>query len=306
MRSSGIDEDGAGHSFAGIHETHLNVSRGELVEAVLVCRRSGRSEQAAAYRQTRHLERGSAIGVFVQRMVPAATSGVAFTINPVTIANELVINAAPGLGEALVSGQVDPDEYVVRKHDRAILASRLGAANAIPVLSNGQITEIAAMLLGIEAHYAAPQDVEFCHDGRQFWIVQSRPITTTGAAPGTLAPGTLAPGTLAPGTSAPDTSTQHPAPSTQHSDIEWTRANLAEVLPEQVSPQALVLVRGDAQRGAAPVHGQAAGARTRSDLQGVLRPDVHEPVANAARLPADWFARGRHVALAGAFRTNPP
>jgi len=244
VRSSGIDEDGVGHSFAGIHETHLNVSRGELVEAVLVCRRSGRSEQAAAYRQSRHLEGGGAIGVFVQRMVPAATSGVAFTVNPVTSANELVINAAPGIGEALVSGQVDPDEYVVRKHDRAILSSRLGAANAIPVLTNGQITAIGEMLLGIEAHYAAPQDVEFCHDGRQFWIVQSRPITTAGAAPGTpaprtLAPGTLAPGTLAPGTSAPDTSTQHPAPSTQHPDIEWTRANLAEVLPEQVSPQAL-------------------------------------------------------------------
>jgi len=239
VRSSGIDEDGVGHSFAGIHETHLNVSRGELVEAVLVCRRSGGSEQAVAYRQSRHLESSGAIGVFVQRMVPAAASGVAFTINPITSANELVINAAPGLGEALVSGQVDPDEYVVRKHDRAIRSSRLGAANAIPVLTNGQITEIAELLLGIEAHYAAPQDVEFCHDGRQFWIVQSRPITTTGSARGTLAPDTVAPGTLAPDTPAPDTSTQHPAPSTQHPDIEWTRANLAEVLPEQVSPQAL-------------------------------------------------------------------
>jgi len=245
VRSSGIDEDGVGHSFAGIHETQLNVSSGELVEAVLVCRRSGRSEQAAAYRQSRHLEGGSAIGVLVQRMVPAATSGVAFTINPVTSANELVINAAHGLGEALVSGQLDPDEYVVRKHDRAIRSSRLGAANAIPVLTNGQITEIAELLLVIEAHYAAPQDVEFCHDGRQFWIVQSRPITTTrGSALGTLAPGTSAPdtlalGTLAPSTSAPDTSTRHPAPSTQHPDIEWTRANLAEVLPEQASPQAL-------------------------------------------------------------------
>jgi pyruvate,water dikinase len=95
VRSSGIDEDGVGHSFAGIHETHLNVSRGELVEAVLVCRRSGGSEQAVAYRQSRHLESSGAIGVFVQRMVPAAASGVAFTINPITSANELVINAAP-------------------------------------------------------------------------------------------------------------------------------------------------------------------------------------------------------------------
>jgi len=207
----------------------LNVSRGELVEAVLVCRRSGRSVQAAAYRQSHHLEGGGAIGVFVQRMVPAETSGVAFTINPVSVVNELVINAAPGLGEALVSGQVDPDEYVVRKPERAIRSSRLGAANASPVLTNAQISQLADLLLGIEAHYGTPQDVEFCHDGEQFWIVQSRPITTSG----------LAPSTQAPSTSAPDTSTQHPAPSTQHPDIEWTRANLAEVLPEQMSPQAL-------------------------------------------------------------------
>jgi rifampicin phosphotransferase len=269
VRSSGIDEDGVGHSFAGIHETQLNVSRSGLAAAVRVCRRSGGSEQAAAYRQSRQLKGGGAIGVFVQRMVPAAASGVAFTVNPVSGANQLVINAAPGLGEALVSGQVDPDEYIVRKHDRAILSSRLGAATATSVLTDTQIAEIAKVVLAIETHFGTPQDVEFCHDGRQFWIVQSRPITTNALAlstpapstlapstlapstlapstlaPSTLAPSTLAPGTLAPGTQAPDTrapgtSTQHSAPSTQHPDIEWTRANLAEVLPEQMSPQAL-------------------------------------------------------------------
>ena len=116
VRSSGIGEDSEGHSFAGIHETQLNVGRDQLVEAVLVCRRSAQSDQARAYRRARHLEHERvAIGVLVQCMVPAVTSGVAFTINPVTGADELVINAAAGLGEALVSGRITPDEYHLSK-----------------------------------------------------------------------------------------------------------------------------------------------------------------------------------------------
>ncbi|HJZ76530.1 MAG TPA: PEP/pyruvate-binding domain-containing protein, partial [Vicinamibacterales bacterium] len=84
VRSSGLGEDSAGHSFAGIHETQLNVRRAEVAEAVLVCRRSAASEQARAYRQARHLEDDEArIGILVQRMVPAAVSGVAFTVNPI-------------------------------------------------------------------------------------------------------------------------------------------------------------------------------------------------------------------------------
>jgi rifampicin phosphotransferase len=232
VRSSGADEDGVHDSFAGIHETRLNVSRGDLADAVLACRRSADSEQAVAYRHERHLNRAGTIAVLVQPMVPAVASGVAFTVNPVTGADELIINAACGLGEALVSGQVDPDEFIVRKNDRTLTSSRLGNGNATAALSSSQINELAGILLRIEQHYGAPQDVEFCHDGRQFWIVQSRPVTTH-PAPGTS--------TQHP---ARGTSTQHPALSTQHPvdrhpAVEWTRANLAEVLPEQMSPQAL-------------------------------------------------------------------
>src|SRR6185436_11977269 len=126
------------------------------------------------------------IGVLVQCMVAAEVSGVAFTLNPITGADEIVINAAWGLGEALVSGQVDPDEFTVRKTDLAVTATRLGAkdgATASPAsLLPTQLAELAAMLIGIEQHYGAPQDVEWCHDGRQFWIVQSRPVTTAPTA----------------------------------------------------------------------------------------------------------------------------
>lgn len=243
VRSSGAAEDGEGHSFAGIHETQLNVARAELVEAILVCRRSANSSQAVAYRAARHLEDdGPSIGVLVQRMVPAVVSGVAFTVNPVSGANELVIETAPGLGEALVSGQVEPDEFVIAKADAAIAATRLGSGRETPTLTAPQLQKLAVILLRIEEHYGAPQDVEFCFDGSAFWIVQSRPVTTRGVRGAHTEPAAAHPAT---GTSATESSagthTQHSAPAVQHSDVEWTRANLVEVLPDQLSPQALAL-----------------------------------------------------------------
>lgn len=195
VRSSGTDEDSADDSFAGMHETTLNVDRARLVDAVRHCRRSADSEQACAYRAARNLpDDHTPIAVLVQRMVPAVTSGVAFTVNPVTGANEIVVNSVSGLGEALVSGQVNPDEQRLSKTDTSALAR---------------------LATGIEAYYGSPQDIEWCFDGERYWIVQSRPVTTT---------------------VRPDVG---PAPSRRGSEIEWTRANLAEVFPEQLSPQAL-------------------------------------------------------------------
>jgi len=214
VRSSGLGEDSAEHSFAGLHETRLNVERDQLIDAVLSCRRSAGSLEASSYRAARQIAADEArIGVFVQRMVPATASGVAFTLNPVTGADEVVVNAGAGLGEALVSGQIDPDEFRVGKRDRRILSTRIGGnrGDGTPLLSPVQVTTLTDLLLRIEQHYGAPQDVEWCHDGEQFWIVQSRPVTTSRAASAQPSPG----------------------------DPEWTRANLAEVMPDQLSPQAL-------------------------------------------------------------------
>jgi pyruvate,water dikinase len=234
VRSSGIGEDGEDHSFAGIHETHLNVPHKELVEAVLVCRRSAQSEQAMAYRRFRHLEgEGETIGVLVQRMVAARVSGVAFTVNPISGADEIVINAASGLGEALVSGQINPDEFTIRKRDGAVTGVRHGAGEGRTSLTPAQLADLGAILRRIEEHYGAPQDVEFCYDGRQFWIVQSRPITTGRSAQPRTGGAAAAGAGIARG------------------DTEWTRANLAEVLPDQLAPQALDLYEGmlnDAER----------------------------------------------------------
>ena len=212
VRSSGIGEDSAGQSFAGIHQTLLDVPRADLPRAVMICRASALAPQALEYRRAKGLPLDTIqMGVLIQRMIHPIASGVAFTVNPVSgAANELVINSSWGVGEALVSGQVDPDEFVVRKSDHELWtrAGGKGQEESSPILSltSDQVRELAGILLDIERHYGKPQDVEWCHDGSHFWIVQSRPITTGHAA---------------------------------KDGIEWSRANLAEVLPDITSPQSL-------------------------------------------------------------------
>src|SRR4029079_13798814 len=207
-----------------------------LTEAVVLCRRSAASDQARAYRDARQLADGDvAIAALVQCMVPAVTSGVAFTINPVTGADDIVVNAAWGLGEALVSGRVDPDEFTLSKRDSEVMSERLGAKNGRtgPTLSHDQLRELGGLLSRIEQHYGAPQDIEWCHDGPRVWIVQARPVTTAPRAE--LRTENL------------ERRTQNAAPGTKHveprttigAETEWTRANLAEVLPDQMSPQCL-------------------------------------------------------------------
>jgi pyruvate,water dikinase len=188
VRSSGIGEDTAGHSFAGIHETKLNVERIALVDAVLACRRSADSAAARAYRETRRVAgESAAIGVLVQVMVPAQTSGVAFTINPITGADELVINAGRGLGEALVSGQIDPDEFRVSKGDRWVLSARPGASSVgtfgVLALSAAELDELAELLTRIDRHYGAPQDIEWCIEAGVLYVVDgSEPLLEIHAA----------------------------------------------------------------------------------------------------------------------------
>jgi phosphohistidine swiveling domain-containing protein len=230
VRSSGLDEDSAGESFAGIHDTHLNVARHDVLTAIKACRASADSERARAYRRARGMsDAAGGVGVLVQRMVPATVSGVAFTIDPVTMnGDEMVINAAPGLGVAVVDGRVDPDEIRVGKTDGQIVTSRAGGADLTHgrTLQPAQVRELALLLTTIERLYGSPQDVEWCFDGTRFWIVQSRPITTAKGVRPLLA------SRLQKGSD----------PFRAEVDVEWTRANLAEVLPDLTSPQALAAI----------------------------------------------------------------
>jgi len=232
VRSSATDEDGADHSFAGIHDTKLNVTHDGLLDAIRACWLSVRSPMALAYRRSQTLPTENIrTGVLIQLMIQPVVSGVAFTVNPMTgRSDELVVSATWGLGEALVSGQVEPDEFRVHKGDGAVLSTHIGEKQCRVVADNGvsrlvetddperviatltqeQLRDLAGLLTRIEQEYSAPQDVEWCHDGAQFWIVQTRPVTAVAIATGP--------------------------------DLEWTRANLREVLPDLPSPQTVDLV----------------------------------------------------------------
>jgi pyruvate,water dikinase len=208
VRSSATAEDTGSTSFAGMNATYTNV-RGpeELVERIVDCWASLWSPRVIAYRASQRLADEPAIAVIVQQMVDSEASGVMFTADPATgDLDTLVIEAAYGLGEVVVGGQVEPDTYVLAKDGPRILHVRIGSKaeeivrgadgrdQRVPVPSTRQhgrvlddehLLELARMAIRIEEHYGVPQDVEFARRGQELWIVQSRPITTLDdAAPG--------------------------------------------------------------------------------------------------------------------------
>jgi pyruvate,water dikinase len=201
VRSSATAEDLPSASFAGQQDTYLNVvGAPSVVEAVRNCWASLWTDRAVSYRASRGIDPAAvALAVVVQRMVDAKAAGVLFTANPLTgRRQQAVIDASPGLGEAVVSGAVNPDHFVVDPVTGTVLERRLGdkriAVRPIPgggtrtVASNGgaaacltdrQAAELAALGLQVENRFGAPQDIEWAiaEDGR-LWLVQSRPITT--------------------------------------------------------------------------------------------------------------------------------
>ncbi len=177
VRSSATAEDSAAASFAGQHDTFLNVvGADDVLERVRRCWASLFTEQAVAYRMREGFDhRAVAMAVVVQRMVPAQVAGVLFTADPIS-GNRTVasIEATAGLGEALVSGLVTPDRFRVR----AGAVEEREPVGACPVLSDEQVLRLAALGRHIEAAAGCPQDIEWCLADGGFWVVQSRPITT--------------------------------------------------------------------------------------------------------------------------------
>ena len=197
VRSSATAEDLPGASFAGQQETFLDV-RGEeaLLEAVRKCWASLWTARAVQYRALQGFGASNlAMAVVVQEMAPHAVSGVVFTINPLSgKPKELLINATYGLGEALVGGEVIPDQWVARRPDGAVLrfisARRKGQSYPVPLLSvqssrgcltSNQVRELACIAFQIEVHFGGvPQDIEWSYGGGHFYMLQSRPITKVG------------------------------------------------------------------------------------------------------------------------------
>lgn len=180
VRSSAVGEDGAFSSFAGMHDTQLGVTRDDVPSAVRRCWASLWSARAVGYRQMRNLPLdGGAMAVVVQSLVPATAAAVVFTRHPVTgRPDQLLVNAVRGLGEALVSGEVTPDMYVLDKEAVGIHDREIADVAAGPALTDLQLRELVDLSLHIEDRFGRPVDIEAAHDGGRWYLLQARPITT--------------------------------------------------------------------------------------------------------------------------------
>ncbi len=182
VRSSATAEDLPGASFAGQQDTYLNVVGIDDVQgAIHRCWASLWTDRAISYRAAQGVDgAGIALAVVVQRMVDASVAGVLFTADPVTgRRHQAVIDAAPGLGEAVVSGAVDPDHFTVDTDTGTVLERRHGAGAEF-CLTNRQVVELAQLGRRVELAFGAPQDIEWAldADSTAFRLTQSRPITT--------------------------------------------------------------------------------------------------------------------------------
>ncbi|CAK7221703.1 hypothetical protein SEUCBS140593_004656 [Sporothrix eucalyptigena] len=210
VRSSGTAEDLADTSFAGLHDTLLDIRGPEaLIDAVRTCWASLWSARAVAYRQRNGFNHSEVdLAVVIQRMVAAAAAGVLFTGNPMTAAtDEMVINASWGLGEAVVSGLVNPDCFVLkdvgyslRIRDRilgdkthtvrrnpagqtvngqgTITEDTPAAMQAAFSMTDAQVLKLSRLGQRVQEHYDGfPQDIEWALEGEDVFLLQSRPIT---------------------------------------------------------------------------------------------------------------------------------
>ena len=182
VRSSATAEDLPETSFAGQQDTYLNVEgEEELLKAVVDCWSSLWTPRAIGYRKRNRIsQKEVSLAVVVQEMVQSEASGVLFTVNPLTgVRTEAVINATFGLGEALVSGQIEPDEYIVDKETGTIKSVKIGTktGSSDQALSEQQINELVEIGREIENYYATPQDIEWATYENQLYVLQSRPVT---------------------------------------------------------------------------------------------------------------------------------
>src|SRR6056297_2853294 len=201
VRSSATAEDLPDASFAGQQETFLNVQRDALIERVKECWASLFSQRAIYYRNRQGFPHEEVdIAVVVQEMVDAEKSGVLFTSHPSTGEPQIIIEAAWGLGEAVVSGSVSPDNYVIDREtaevetvtvaDKKVMMLKDAETGEtvereVPeerreakVLDERDVERLVELGERVEDHYETPQDVEWAVVDGEVFMLQSRPITT--------------------------------------------------------------------------------------------------------------------------------
>ena len=181
VRSSATAEDGAETSWAGQCETYLDRRDADsVIAAVNLAWNSLSSERVAAYISRMGIASSQiAMAVVVQCLIPADVAGVLFTTDPVGSEDHVIIEAAPGLGEAVVSGHVQPDYLHVDPVTGATLSLRCGDTNrSVACIDAKGVEKLWQTGLAIAAHYGEPQDIEWAIASGQLWVLQSRPITT--------------------------------------------------------------------------------------------------------------------------------
>jgi pyruvate,water dikinase len=201
VRSSATAEDLPGASFAGQQETFLNVKGDEVIEYVRRCWSSLFTPRAIFYREKKGFAHERvAIAVVVQKMVNADKAGVMFSVHPATgEKDKIVIEAAWGLGEGVVSGTVTPDHYVVDKASNKLLHKEIAVKEIMftkdektgktvkvklaperakaQVLTEEELAQLAELGKRVEEHFGSPQDIEWAYEAGELYLLQSRPIT---------------------------------------------------------------------------------------------------------------------------------
>ena len=203
VRSSAIDEDGTDASFAGQHDTYLNIRGTEaVIDAVLRCAQSAASREALAYRKQRGLPvEDVRIAMLVQQLVRSDVSAVVFSANPVTGSrDEVMINSNWGLGESIVGGSATPDTFVVSKagfevtwrdvacKERMTVMTETGTADIdVPAekrtassLDDAEISAMVQLAVRLETLLGHAVDVECAIERGELYLLQCRPITTLG------------------------------------------------------------------------------------------------------------------------------
>lgn len=200
VRSSATAEDGSEHAWAGQLESFLNTTEETLLENIRKCWSSLFTPRAIFYRFEKNLHGTEiSVAVVVQKMIQSEVSGIAFSVHPITEdPNQLIIEAGYGLGEAIVSGSITPDSYVVEKESRSIIDKNISEQKKALIkegknnnwvmvdkekrtmqkLTDSDIMVLSDIVINIEKHYGFPCDIEWAFEKEKFYIVQSRPITT--------------------------------------------------------------------------------------------------------------------------------
>ena len=297
VRSSATAEDAADTSFAGQQETILGVHGDELLlDAIERCWRSLFTDRAVAYRQKQNIDPADvAMAVVVQTLVLAEAAGVLFTRDPLDAGGtRMLAEASWGLGEAVVSGRVQPDRFTLDHATGAVLSRELGS-KAIRVIASGEehvpaelqrqfclgdtaLSQLAELGRKVEAFYGDARDIEWAYAGGTFHLLQARPITVAGAAEREQVRQAVIAELKA---------------KADPRGTAWVRYNLSEVLPEPTPMTWAVVQRLLAADGGFGAMNRDLGAKPDPALGSLSGFDLvaGRPMANLSRLPRMQFAR---------------